>query len=32
MNRKRVGGVMVNVLASSAVDRGFELRSDQNAD
>ena len=32
MNRNRVAGVMVNVLASSAVDRGFELQSDQNAD
>ena len=28
----RVGGVMVCVLASSAVDRGFELRSGQIKD
>jgi len=26
INQKRIGGVMVSVLASSAVDRGFELR------
>ena len=26
------GGVMVSVLASSAVDRGFEPRSDQTKD
>jgi hypothetical protein len=26
---KSIGGVMVRVFASSAVDRGFELRSDQ---
>ena len=32
MNRNRVAGVMVNVLASSAVDRGFELRSGQTKD
>ena len=25
----RIGGVMVSVLASSAVDRGYEPRSDQ---
>ena len=25
----RIGGVMVNVLASSVVDRGFELQSGQ---
>ena len=28
----RIGGVMVSVLASSAVDRGFETRSDQTED
>ena len=28
----RISGVMVNVLASSAVDRGFEPRSDQTTD
>ena len=27
--RNRIGGVMVSVLASSAVDRGFEPRSSQ---
>ena len=27
-----IGGVMVSVLASSAVDRGFELRTDQTKD
>ena len=27
--RNRIGSVMVNVLAWSAVDRGFELRSGQ---
>ena len=28
----RVGGVLVNVLASSTVDRGFEPRSGQTKD
>ena len=28
----RMGGVMVSVLASSAVDRGFESRSGQTND
>jgi len=28
----RIGGVMVSVLASSAVYRGFELRSGQTKD
>ena len=28
----RISGVMVNVLALSAVDRGFESRSDQTKD
>ena len=28
----RIGGVMVSMLASSAVDRGFETRSDQSED
>ena len=28
----RIGGVMVSVLTSSAVDRGFELPSGQNKD
>jgi hypothetical protein len=28
----RIGGVMVSVLASSTVDRGFEPRSGQNKD
>ena len=28
----RIGGVMVSVLASSAVDRGFESRSGQTKD
>jgi hypothetical protein len=28
----RIGGVMVSVLASSVVDRGFEHRSDQTED
>jgi hypothetical protein len=28
----RIGGVMVNVLVSSAVDRGFESRLGQNKD
>jgi hypothetical protein len=28
----RIGGVMVSVLASSAVDRGFEHRSGQTKD
>jgi hypothetical protein len=30
--KNRIGGVMVSVLASSAVDRGFEPRSDQTED
>ena len=30
--RNSIGGVMVSVLASGAVDRGFELRSDQTKD
>ena len=30
--KKRIGGVMVSVLASSAVDRGFEPRSNQAKD
>ena len=30
--QNRIGGVMVNVLASSAVDRGFEPRSGQTKD
>jgi hypothetical protein len=29
---KRIGGVMVSVLASSAVDRGFEHQSGQTKD
>ena len=32
INRYRIGGVIVSVLASSAVDRGFEPRSDQTKD
>ena len=28
----RIGGVMVSVLASSVVDRGFESRSDETKD
>jgi hypothetical protein len=28
----RIGGVMVSVLTSSAVDRGFEPRSDKTKD
>ena len=28
----RIGGVMVSMLASSAVDRGIETRSDQSED
>ena len=32
MRFHRIGGVMVNVLASSAVDRGFEPRSGQTKD
>ena len=32
MGRNNIGGVMVSVLASSAVDRGFEPRSDQTKD
>ena len=31
-NTNRVGGVMVKVLASSAVDRGFEPRSGHTKD
>ena len=30
--RNHIGGVMVSVLASSAVDRGFESRSGQTKD
>ncbi len=30
--KNRVGDIMANVLASSAVDRGFEARSDQTKD
>ena len=30
--RNRFGGVMVNMLASNAVDRGFETRSGQTKD
>jgi hypothetical protein len=30
--RNSIGGVMVSVLASGAVDRGFELRSGQTKD
>jgi hypothetical protein len=30
--RNRIGGVMVSVLISSAVDRGFEPRSSQTKD
>ena len=30
--RNRISGVMVNVLASSVVDRGFEPRSGQTTD
>ena len=30
--KQRIGGVMVSVLASSAVDRGFESRSGQAKD
>jgi hypothetical protein len=30
--QNRIGGVIVSVLASSAVDRGFEPRSDQTKD
>jgi hypothetical protein len=30
--RNRFGGVMVNMLASNAVDRGFEPRSGQTKD
>jgi hypothetical protein len=32
MSTNRIGGVMVSVLASSAVDRGFEPRSGQTKD
>ena len=28
----RIGGVMVNMVASSAIDRGFEHRSGQTKD
>jgi hypothetical protein len=28
----RIGGIMVSVLASSVIDRGFELRSGQTKD
>jgi hypothetical protein len=31
-NVNRIGGVMVSMLASSAVDREFESRSDQTKD
>jgi hypothetical protein len=31
-NIDRIGGVMVSVLVSSAVDRGFEPRSGQTKD
>jgi hypothetical protein len=31
-NTNRIGGVMVSVLASSTVDRGFEPRSGQTKD
>ena len=31
-NENRIGGVMVSVLASSAVDLGFEARSGQTKD
>ena len=30
INKNHIGGVMVSVLASSALHRGFELRSDKN--
>jgi predicted oxidoreductase len=30
--KKRIGGVMISVLASSAVDRGFESLSSQTKD
>jgi hypothetical protein len=32
MEMTRIDGVMVSVLASCVVDRGFEPRSDQNKD
>ena len=32
MNRNRTGGVIVRMLASSALDRGFEPRSGQTKD
>ena len=32
MSENRVGGVMLSVLASCAVDRGFEPRSGQTKD
>jgi hypothetical protein len=31
-NKHRIGGVMVSVLASTEVDRGFEPRSGQTKD
>jgi hypothetical protein len=31
-NTNRIGGIMVRVLASSAVDRGFEPRLDQHTE
>ena len=30
--KDHIGGVMVSLIASSVVDRGFESRSDQNKD
>ena len=32
LKSNRIGGVMVSVLASRAVDRGFESRSGQTKD
>jgi hypothetical protein len=32
LRENRIGGVMVSVLASSTVDRGFETRSGQTED
>ena len=32
LRENRIGGVMVSVLVSSAVDRGFETRSGQTKD
>ena len=32
IHHNRIGGVIIIVLASSAVDRGFELRSGQTKD